>query len=298
MPWLQISVDLPGEDPQRVAAALEGAGAQAVTFEAGAPDALYEPPPGATPLWGHTRVTGLFGSETAVEAVRRALAQALGRAEIQVHATALPDRNWERAWLRDFHPMRFGARLWVCPGGTQAPDPAAVTIALDPGLAFGTGTHPSTALCLEWLDGAPLAGRALVDYGCGSGILAIAAAKLGAAPVWAVDHDPQALLATRENAARNGVAAGVRVCPPDELEAAGAARGSIAVLVANILARPLQALAGRFAECLPAGGTVVLAGILDEQVDGVMRAYRRWFTMGRPCGREGWALLVGHRRGD
>ncbi len=210
MPWLQISVELPDEDPQRLAASLEAAGALAVTFEAGDRDALYEPPPGETPLWARTRVVGLFAGDTQVAAVRGVLTRSLGRPGLEVRVAPLPDQDWERAWLRDFHPIRFGARLWVCPGGACAPDPDAVTVSLDPGLAFGTGTHPSTALCLEWLDGADLAGRAFVDYGCGSGILAIAAVKLGAAPVWAVDYDPQALQASEANAARHGPGAGCK----------------------------------------------------------------------------------------
>ncbi len=296
MTWLQISVELPGEDPQRLAASLEAAGALAVTFESGDRDALYEPPPGETPLWARTRVVGLFAGDTQVAAVRGALTRSLGRPGLEVRVAPLPDQDWERAWLCDFHPMRFGARLWVCPGGACAPDPGAVTVSLDPGLAFGTGTHPSTALCLEWLDGADLSGRAFVDYGCGSGILAIAAAKLGAAPVWAVDHDPQALQATEANAVRNGVSAKVRVYAPADREPAGPAHGAVRVLVANILAGPLEALAGRFADHLAPGGTVVLAGILAEQAHGVMRAYEHWFTMEHRRSREEWALLVGCRR--
>ncbi len=294
MPWLQISVDLPDEDPQRLGAALEAAGAVAVTFEAGVADPLYEPPPGETPLWARTRVVGLFAAGTEVGAVRAALARALDGREPGIRAVPLPDRDWERAWLADFHPMRFGRRLWVCPGGARAPDPAAVTVVLDPGLAFGTGTHPSTALCLEWLDGADLRARALIDYGCGSGILAIAAARLGAAPVWAVDHDPQALQASAANAARNGVRETVRVCAPDDVSAADIAADR---LVANILARPLQTLAERFARLVVPGGEIALAGILDTQADDVMRAYEAWFTMGPRRRREEWVLLTGRRRG-
>jgi ribosomal protein L11 methyltransferase len=202
---------------------------------------------------------------------------------------------WEREWLKDFHPMRFGQRLWICPGGQRpALDPAAAApclIELDPGLAFGTGTHPTTALCLEWLDGATLQDRFVVDYGCGSGVLAIAALKLGACAALAIDIDPQALLATRENAARNDVSERLIVGGPDEAQ-----RAPAEVLLANILAEPLLELAPALAERVAAGGAVVLSGILQRQAAPVASRYAAWFDMRPATVRDDWALLYGVRR--
>jgi ribosomal protein L11 methyltransferase len=203
----------------------------------------------------------------------------------------LADQAWERVWLEDFRPMRFGRRLWVCPGGLPAGDADAIRIELDPGLAFGTGTHPTTALCLEWLDGQDLAGCSVVDYGCGSGILAVAAAKLGAAHVVAMDIDPQALIATRENALRNRVAGTLTVTGEPAL-----APRSADVLLANILAGPLVELAPRFAEALVPGGRLALSGLLPEQADAVTAAYRPWFHIETTTTRDGWVLLSARRQ--
>jgi ribosomal protein L11 methyltransferase len=237
-------------------------------------------------------VKALFDAAASSEALGAALATALPESPSPRFAL-LADKAWEREWLKDFRPMRFGRRLWVCPGGMPAGAPDAVRIELDPGLAFGTGTHPTTALCLEWLDAQPLAGARVVDYGCGSGILAIAAAKLGAAAVRAIDIDPQALLATHENARRNDVAAQLVVTGEPSLEARCAD-----VLVANILAGPLTELAARFAGALHPGGRLALSGLLVEQAETVTAAYRPWFDIGTAATRDGWALLAGRRRAD
>jgi ribosomal protein L11 methyltransferase len=207
----------------------------------------------------------------------------------------IADRAWEREWLKDFHPMRFGRRLWICPGGQRPQlDESAeehCLIELDPGLAFGTGTHPTTALCLEWLDSAPLDGKSVVDYGCGSGVLAIAALKLGAAAALAIDIDPQALLATRDNAARNHVSERLTVAGPDE-----APRRQAVILLANILAEPLLELAPSFGERVAPGGSVVLSGILRSQAAPVASRYAAWFDMRPATVRDDWALLHGVRR--
>jgi ribosomal protein L11 methyltransferase len=189
--------------------------------------------------------------------------------------------------------MRFGRRLWVCPGGLPAGAPDAIRIELDPGLAFGTGTHPTTALCLEWLDAQAVAGRAVVDYGCGSGILAIAAAKLDATTVLAMDIDPQALTATRDNAERNAVGARIAVTGDPSLPA-----GGTDLLLANILAGPLVALAPHFARAVRPAGQLALSGLLLDQVDTVTGAYRPWFDIRTAATRDGWALLAGRRRAD
>ncbi len=204
MPHLQLTFDLGSADPAPAEDLLTSLGASSVTLEDAADDPVLEPAPGETPLWPTVRVRALF----AESADRRVIADSLIGLlpSTRLHFELLSDRTWEREWLRDFRPMRFGRRLWVCPDGEPAGDPQGIRVALDPGLAFGTGTHATTALCLEWLDGCDLAGRRVIDYGCGSGILAIAALKLGAARALAFDIDPQALLAARENAERNGVA--------------------------------------------------------------------------------------------
>ena len=204
MSWLQLIIEA---QPSQIAAIqdyLDAAGALAVTLEDAGDEPLYEPPPGASPLWTQTRVVGLFPADARMETVVKGLGESLG-AMPPHRLCALADRNWTRTWLDHFHPMQFGERLWVCPSGYDAPDPTAATVYLDPGLAFGTGTHPTTALCLEWLDANPPRGLEAVDYGCGSGILALAALRLGASHVWAVDNDPQALLATADNARKNGI---------------------------------------------------------------------------------------------
>jgi ribosomal protein L11 methyltransferase len=287
---LKITLEAGAHPPDLLEEALIEAGACAVTLEDAADEPLYEPPPGAMPLWTRTRVVGLFPADADLAAVRADVHAVLGDAPPGWQVEPLQERDWERAWLDGFRPMRFGHRLWVCPSEYPVPDPAAVTVRLDPGLAFGTGTHATTALCLEWLDGAALQGAEVIDYGCGSGILGIAALKLGARQVWAVDNDPQALLATRDNAARNGVADRVSALAPDALPPLHAD-----VLLANILAGPLIALAPRFAELVRPGGRVALSGILEAQTEEVARAYRRWFAVGAALAREGWVRIVGTR---
>jgi len=292
VPHLQLTLDIGARDPEPYETALFEFGALSVTLEDAADDPVLEPAPGATPLWPTVIVKALFDAATSGEVLSAALAAALPQSPAPRFAL-LADKAWEREWLKDFRPMRFGRRLWVCPGDMPAGAPDAVRIELDPGLAFGTGTHPTTALCLEWLDAQPLAGANVIDYGCGSGILAIAAAKLGAAAVRAIDIDPQALLATHENAGRNSVAARLVITGEPALEARCAD-----VLVANILAGPLTELAAGFAGALRSGGRLALSGLLVEQAETVTAAYRPWFDIGTAATREGWALLAGRRRAD
>ncbi|HET7569588.1 MAG TPA: 50S ribosomal protein L11 methyltransferase [Gammaproteobacteria bacterium] len=290
MAWKELRFALGKLDAECVETALEGVGAAAVTLEDAADDALLEPAPGEHPLWPSSRVRALFDARCNLDEVIAALRARLNFAESAgFEITAVEDRQWETAWRQDFNPMRFGRRLWVCPTGETAPADAIV-IHLDPGLAFGTGTHPTTALCLDWLDHTPLDGATVIDYGCGSGILAIAAAKLGAARVIAVDHDPQALTATRGNAAANDVMAVIETVAPAALNA------SIAdVVVANILARPLIELAKHFAALLGDDGRLALSGLLAPQCAQVAAAYARWFAMNDAILRDDWALLEGRR---
>jgi ribosomal protein L11 methyltransferase len=295
MPFLQLTLPIGAADPAPFEDALLAAGATSITLEDAGDDPVLEPLPGTTPLWPRVRIKALFDACADPDAVLCELRSALAMPLPDARFEHIADRAWEREWLKDFRPMRFGQRLWICPGGQrpQLSESGAreCLVELDPGLAFGTGTHPTTALCLEWLDGTPLQGKFVIDYGCGSGVLAIAALKLGAAGALAVDIDPQALLATRDNAARNGVAERLTVAAPEEAQHA-----PVDVLLANILAEPLLELAPTFAERVAAGGSVVLSGILHSQAAPVASRYAAWFDMRPPIVREDWALLYGVRR--
>ena len=295
MPWLQLTLTVDQAQAPLVEAALEGAGALAVTLGDAGDSPLLEPAPGTTPLWEGVRVTALFEDDAPSRARASELIARLGHlSRTATEIETIADRPWERAWMDDFRPTRFGQRLWVCPVGQSSPDPNAVVVDLDPGLAFGTGHHPTTALCLEWLDGADLAGRTLLDYGCGSGILAIAALKLGAARALAVDHDPQALEATRDNARANGVAERIWAGSPAELDGIAGARHADLV-VANILAGPLVELAPSLLACLRPGGALALSGVLADQVDSVQAAYAGSVHLGPTRLRDDWALISGFK---
>lgn len=304
MPFLQLILPIGAADPAPYEDALLAAGASSITLEDEGDDPVLEPLPGTTPLWPRVRVKALFDGEADRDEILRILDSELSGALTEplsrVAFETLADRAWEREWLKDFRPMRFGQRLWICPGGQQ-PDPeqlrdrpAPVLIELDPGLAFGTGTHPTTALCLEWLDSAAVAGTRVIDFGCGSGILAIAAAKLGAAEVLAIDIDPQALLATHDNAERNGVAQLITARLVDsEAESHDA---PVDILLANILAGPLESLAPTFAGRVRTGGRLVLSGILRNQAEAVASTYAPWFDIAPVVVRDDWARLDGVRR--
>ena len=295
MSWQQFVMDLGGLDPEAVGAYLDEHGALSVTLTDAGDKPVLEPAPGETPLWADIRLTALFDNSADVPAIAAGLEQALGLPvppDFQIET--LDDRDWEREWLRDFGAMQFGERLWVLPGDADAPD-GAVTVRLDPGLAFGTGTHPTTALCLEWLDGRQLDGRTVLDYGCGSGILAIAAIRLGARAATALDIDPQALTATRTNARFNAVEAAIDVTGQDPPESA-----RYDVVVANILAGPLLSLAESLSMRLSSGGELALSGILSEQVNKIQDAYGPWISFDAPAyrsqGDQTWARLTGIRR--
>ncbi len=304
MPFLQFTLDIGARDPEPYEDALFDLGALSVTLTDAADDPVLEPAPGAMPLWPTIVVNAVFAADADVSAVRTALGGAPGLDPLLIAEKSrfetVADRAWEREWLKDFRPMRFGRRLWVCPGGQRPPadeaDADAVLVELDPGLAFGTGTHATTALCLDWLDagaGAWLDGASVIDYGCGSGILGVAALRLGAAHAVAMDIDPQALLATQENAERNGVLERVQITADPDCGGA-----TVDVLLANILAGPLIELAPRFAERIRPGGRIVVSGLLLEQADAVTAAYRPWFDIGLTGARDGWGALAGCRRGS
>jgi len=288
--FLELSFELGARDAQEVEAACFVCGASAVTFVDSRDDPILEPLPGEFRLWPATRVQALFES-AAAEQCTQLLTAALGLSPGQIQARVVEDRAWEREWLKDFHAMRFGARLWVCPHHEEVDEPNAVVVKMDPGLAFGTGTHPTTALCLEWLDRGPVAGSRVIDYGCGSGVLAVAAARLGAVEAHCFDIDPQALIATRDNAESNAMLARVRLHTVPESLPQG-----VDILLSNILSGPLCDLAPRFAELVRPGGDLVLAGLMDHEVSDVTRAYDACFDI-RPFGqREGWVGLCGRRR--
>lgn len=293
MPWLELKLTLPANEVECVEATLLAAGALSVTSSDADNQLIYEPDSAHPPIWPRTRLNALFPVDADQDAVCSVLVATLGR--LPMHEfTALEDREWSREWLKDFKPMRFGRRLWIVPSAYAPPDQNAVNIRLDPGLAFGTGTHATTALCLEWLDGADLAGKSVLDYGCGSGVLAIAAARLGARQVWAVDNDPQALVATRENARRNQLVTRLEIGAPDGLLGIEPAD----VLLANILAEPLINLEPRFAALLRAGGLLVLSGILDGQQAEIQAAYADRFQFIGEARRDEWLRLDARRSGS
>jgi ribosomal protein L11 methyltransferase len=283
---LTLSFDLGPLDPQRAEEACFECGASAVTFLDAHDDPVLEPAPGEFRLWRKTRVQCLFQGRRAAP-LTGALAAALGLDAAEIALAAVPERAWEREWLKHFHALRFGRRLWVCPRHEAVSERGAAVVLLDPGLAFGTGTHPSTALCLEWLDAHLLPGTRVIDYGCGSGVLALAAARLGAQRVHCFDIDPQALLATADNAQANGLGARVEVHGrADELPPRAQ------VLLANILARPLIELAPRFAALLAPGGVAVLAGLMRHEAAHVTAAYGACFDVVPFGEREEWVCLV------
>lgn len=293
--YLELSFELGARSAPETEQACLATGALAITLCDAVDEPVLEPLPGELRLWRRTRVRALYPAATADALLIVGLAQQLGCASSDISVHAVADRIWEREWLRDFHAMRFGERLWICPRHEAVGDADAAVVRLDPGLAFGTGTHPSTALCLQWLDEAArsqpgLIGCSLIDYGCGSGVLGLAALALGARRVHAFDIDPQALFATRENAEENGVADRLRTYARAEDLTAGCD-----VLVANILAPILKERAATFAALLPAGARLVLAGLLTEEAAEVAAAFDQWFDMERYAQREGWVALSGIR---
>jgi ribosomal protein L11 methyltransferase len=271
---------------------LLGRGAQAVTFMDAQDVPVYEPLPGETPLWGETEVMGLFDAETDPAPTIAFFQQIFGE-DVGYKVEQLEDKDWVREWMDHFHPMQFGERLWICPSWRDVPNPDAVNVMLDPGLAFGTGTHPTTALCLQWLDGLDLTGKTVVDFGCGSGILGIAALKLGAARVIGIDIDPQAIQASRDNAERNGVAGQIELyLPADQPDGISAD-----VVVANILAGPLRELAPLIKGLGKPGSLMALSGVLESQAPELETIYGQWFDMDQTAVKEEWCRLSGRKHG-
>lgn len=292
MPWIQLKINTEAETAEKVGEMLSANGAQAVTFVDAKDTPMYEPKPGEVMLWPDTQVVGLYDAEHDMQRVISQLekSKVLGPG-FNHKLDQLEDKDWEREWMDNFHPIQFGKRLWICPSWRDVPDPDAVNVMLDPGLAFGTGTHPTTSLCLQWLDALDMTGKDLVDFGCGSGILGIAALKLGAQRVIGIDIDPQALLASQDNANRNGVGDKIEVFLPanqPELQAD--------FVLANILAGPLRELRQVITQYCKPGGKLVLSGILATQADEINALYSEDFDM-EPNAVEGeWARVSGVRR--
>lgn len=293
MPWIQTHLTVDKSQAPLIELLLENLGALSITLGDAGDEPMLEPGPGETPLWTATRVTGLFSGDTDPDGLRGAFNQALEK-DLSRHLQVewLQDEDWERSWLAQFKPMLFGERLWICPTGHQVDAPNAVVVDLDPGLAFGTGTHPTTDLCLRWLDGCDLAGKTVIDFGCGSGVLAIAALKLGAARAIGIDHDPQAILASRDNAQRNGVADRFEVYLNEQFEPQTAD-----VVLANILANVLVELRDQIAPLVSSDGELALSGILREQADEVLQAYEGPVAFAPVREKDGWVLLHGEGNG-
>ena len=291
MAWLQLRVH--SRYPEFVDEILQACGASAVSFIDAEDDPVLEPAPGETPLWSNTVTLGLFPEKTDLQPVLDALREQLPEADtLQVSDELVEDQDWVRVWLKDCPPLKFGERLWVCPHEKRVDEPGSVTLLLDPGLAFGTGTHPSTALCLEWLATHDVSDQHVLDFGCGSGILAIAALLLGARHAVAYDIDPQAIQATRDNAVTNGVSDRLTTVDPERRVEPFPAD----LVLANILARPLIELAPQLSATIRSGGALVLAGLLDRQADEVRAAYAPWFDFEPDHCRDGWTRLYGRRR--
>ena len=291
MPWLQIRVQSTPEQVPELEDLLLGCGAMVVTFEDVNDDPVYEPELNTTPLWNHTRITGLFEADADIEQIRPLIDEKANElnTDLATKIEILEDKDWEREWMDSYHPIQFGKRLWVCPSWRDIPDPKAVNLMLDPGLAFGTGTHPTTALCLEWLDSLDCQNKTIIDYGCGSGILGIAGLLLGANSMVGIDIDPQAVQATQDNAQRNNIdSSRIEVkLPPYESDL------QAEIVVANILAGPLAQLADTISALVAKDGQLALSGILSNQAQEVIDAYSPWFTINSVVEKDDWVRIVG-----
>ena len=288
MPWMQLRIDASSSEAKALEQALFDAGALAVTLEDNADQPILEPGLGETPLWQDTRVTGLFDASVDSQAISHHLI-ATGAVNKQLTIWHnLEDKDWEREWLTHYQPIHCGDKLWICPSGRDVDADGAIVVRLDPGLAFGTGTHPTTFMCLQWLARQELSGKTVIDYGCGSGILGIAALLLGAQHVTGIDIDPQALYATRENIRRNTLPEAAmpvyfpKDCPDIQVD----------LVIANILAGPLVELAPTLLSLVRPGGSVCLSGILTEQADAVIAAYRNDAVINAHYQQDNWVCLT------
>jgi len=288
MAWIQINTVVPEALAEPLSDAFMEANAASVTFEDAKDQPIFEPELGTTPIWTQTKVVGLFDAEVETQPIIDLLISMVPNLKTEnFKIEQLEDKDWVRAWMDEFKPMSFGERLWIVPTWCEAPEPEAVNLMLDPGLAFGTGTHPTTSLCLSWLDRHDLSDKDVIDYGCGSGILALAAKKLGAKSVSGTDIDPQAIKASEQNAERNQESIPFALVKDFESE-------PVDLLLANILAGPLKELAPEFARLLKTDGTLVLSGLLANQANGLIEHYRsHGIQLDNIETLEEWGLLSG-----
>ncbi len=291
MAWHQISAVTNEHIAPKVAEFFSALGALSVTYMDAEDEPVYEPGIGETKIWAHTRVIALYELTADPAKIRHeALTHFYPECLMHWEFDLVEDQPWERAWMEYYQPIKFGDKLWVCPTGQEQAEENTVCMILDPGLAFGTGTHPTTALCLEWLANHELAGKTVIDYGCGSGILAIAAVLLGATTAYAVDIDPQALTATGYNAVKNNVQEKIKSYLPEQFELTSIQADTV---LANILANPLTDMAKHIAGLVLPGGQLVLSGILAEQSESVIEAYRPYLSLNQCVQQEDWVRLSG-----
>ena len=291
MAWLQLIIPTNETDADKLSDALMEHGAVSVTLQDMQDQPMLEPAIGTTPMWSQTRAVGLFDAKQDLKQVIKNVEQQLRKKIPDWKGEQLEDKDWVRAWMDNFKPMQFGEKLWVVPSNFEPPQLDAVNILLDPGLAFGTGTHPTTSMCLEWLDANPPTGKDIIDFGCGSGILAIGAILLGAKHADAIDLDPQALLATIDNAEKNAVSHSIKTYLPNQFE-----NKATTLLLANILASPLIELSSYFADLTKINGQIVLSGILAEQAEEVLAAYKTHFDIQLWKQQDDWVCLAGVRK--
>ncbi len=291
--WQQLKIQLHSEDTSYFEQILFDSDAISISYLDAEDQPVFQEEPGSTPLWDNTFLLCLFNTKTDLGSLLNKLrcnTKVLNNKSLNIEL--IEDQDWERSWMKDFEPIQFGEKLWICPSWLSPPEPNAVNIKLDPGLAFGTGNHATTSLCLRWLDQADVRGSEVIDYGCGSGVLSIASALLGAVKVHSVDNDPQAISATIDNSRRNKVPGDVlttylpEAVPPVHAD----------ILIANILERPLIDLSEKFAELVKKGGYITLSGLLEEQIPSLLSCYDRWFDMEAPQVEQGWVLLCGTRK--
>jgi ribosomal protein L11 methyltransferase len=292
MNWLQLKIASTQANAEALSDLLFLLGSLSVTLKDAQNQPIYEPPLGTTPLWHEVWVTALFSIETDVEPIIQLVSQQIYQGQPPKYETQeILEQDWTQIWMAQSQPMSFGDRLWICPSHQKVEKENAVIVKLDPGLAFGTGSHPTTALCLNWLDNNIHEQETVIDYGCGSGILAIAALKLGAKQAIAIDNDPQALQACRENAKHNAVPnTKLIIAFPETIPTLTAN-----ILIANILANPLIDLAPQLAAMVKTHGKLVLSGILTHQIDAITNAYQSWFSFDEPVIQEDWVRLVGNK---
>ncbi len=289
MAWLQLRINSNDQQAESLSESIEKLGAVSVTFMDSQDTPIFEPLPGETRLWGNTDVIALFDAKIDMQTIVASLKEQGYLRDDVYKIEQIEDKDWEREWMDNFHPMQFGKRLWICPSWREVPDKNAVNVMLDPGLAFGTGTHPTTALCLEWLESLDLTNKTVIDFGCGSGILAIAALKLGARNAIGIDIDPQAIIASRNNAKQNAVADRLTLFLakdiPQNLKAE--------IVVANILAGPLKTLYPTISTLVKTDGNLGLSGILTIQAQSVCETYAEKFILDAVAENDEWCRITG-----